>query len=190
MSYVRYFNAGARMLLVWTVVLGLAYPVAVWAIGQVAFNEQANGSMLELDGQEVGSSLIGQSFDGPEWFHGRPSTSDYDPLATGASNLAADSRQLLRQVEKRRAAVAAEDGVDPGDVPPDALTASGSAVDPHISSEYARLQVARVAAERGLEEAQVASLVDDHNQGRALGFLGAPRVNVLELNLALEQLSG
>lgn len=189
MTYFRVFSAGARMLLVWTVVLGLAYPMAVWAVGQVAFNHQANGSMLELDGQSVGSSLIGQSFDGPGWFHGRPSASDYDPLATGASNLAAGSPQLLELVESRKAAVAAEEEVDPGRVPPDALTASGSAVDPHISPEYARLQIARVAAARGLERSQVAALVDEHTQDRSLGFLGTPRVNVLELNLALEQSS-
>lgn len=189
MSFLRVVGTSARMLLTWTVVLGLAYPMAVWAIGQAAFNHQANGSMLELDGREVGSSLLGQNFDGPQWFHSRPSASDYDPLATGASNLAADSPQLLEQVESRKAAVAALEGVAPGRVPPDALTASGSAVDPHISPEYADLQVARVAAERGLDEAQVMALVEKHTQDRSLGFLGAPRVNVVELNLALDQLS-
>jgi K+-transporting ATPase ATPase C chain len=189
MTYLRYLSAAARMLLLWTIVLGLAYPVAVWGVGQVAFRHQANGSMVELDGEQVGSSLIGQSFDGPEWFHPRPSVSDYDPLATGTSNLAADNPTLFKQVEQRRAAAAAEDGVDPGAVPPDALTASGSAIDPHISPEYARQQVARVAEQRGLDESDVAALVEEHTQGRSFGFLGAPRVNVVELNLALEQLS-
>ena len=111
-------------------------------------------------------------------------------MATGASNLAADSPKLLKQVEKRKAAVVLEDSVIPTDVPADAVTASGSAIDPHISPEYARLQVARVASERGLDETAVSALVEEHVQDRSLGFLGAPRVNVVELNLALDQLSG
>ena len=189
MSYLRYLSTGARMLLLWTLVLGVVYPLAVWGVGQVAFRAQAHGSMLELDGTPVGSSLVGQTFDGPEWFHSRPSVSDYDPLATGASNLAADNPTLLRQVERRKAAVAEAEGVSPTEVPADAVTASGSGIDPHISPEYARLQVARVAAQRGLTEDTVMGLVDEHTSGRTLGFLGAPRVNVVALNLALEQLS-
>ncbi len=123
--------------------------------------------MIERDGEVVGSSLIGQTFDGPEWFHSRPSAAGdgYDPLASAGSNLGPESEDLLAAVEERRAAVAAEDGVDPADVPPDALTASGSGLDPHISPEYAYQQVDRVADERGLEADEVRGLVDDHRRG-------------------------
>ena len=186
----RYLVASLRMLLVMTIIIGIAYPLTVWAIGQVAFHDKANGSMLEKDGSVVGSSLIGQAFDGPEWFQGRPSADDYDAMASGASNLAPTSDKLLSQVEKRRATVSTDNTVDPGDVPPDAVTASGSGLDPHISPEYAQLQVARVADARGLDPTDLSRLVQQHTQGRTLGFLGEPRVNVLELNLALEQMSG
>ena len=185
----RYLGAALRMLLVMTVILGVAYPLTVWAIGQVAFHDKANGSMLERDGSLVGSSLIGQTFEGPEWFQSRASAADYDAMASGASNLAPTSDKLLGQVEKRRATVAAENAVDPGDVPPDALTASGSGLDPYISPAYAQLQVERVADARGLDSASISALVEENTQGRTLGFLGEARVNVLELNLALEQMS-
>jgi K+-transporting ATPase ATPase C chain len=186
---VRYLGASLRLLLVMTVILGVAYPLTVWGIGQLAFNDSANGSMVELNGSPVGSSLIGQDFAGPEWFQGRPSAGDYDALASGASNLAATSGQLLSQVEQRRANASGDNSVEPSDVPPDALTASGSGLDPHISPQYAHLQVARVADARGMNPADVTALVDEYTQDRSLGFLGEPRVNVLELNLALEQLS-
>jgi K+-transporting ATPase ATPase C chain len=184
----RYLGASIRMLVVLTVVLGLAYPLAVWGIGQVAFRDGANGSLLERDGTVVGSSLIGQSFEGPEWFQARPSASGYDAMASGASNLAPTSDKLLAQVERRKAALFEDDGVGVGALPPDALTASGSGLDPHISPEYAQLQVDRVAQSRGLDRSAVANLVDEYTTGRTLGFLGEPRVNVVELNLALEQL--
>lgn len=183
--------AGLRVLLAFTVVLGLGYPLVVTGISQLLFNDQANGSMIERDGEVVGSSLIGQTFDGPEWFHSRPSAAGdgYDPLASAGSNLGPESEDLLAAVEERRAAVADEDGVDPADVPPDALTASGSGLDPHISPEYAYQQVDRVADERGLEADEVRGLVNDHLEDRILGFLGGERVNVLELNLAVDALS-
>ncbi|RJK97573.1 potassium-transporting ATPase subunit KdpC [Vallicoccus soli] len=184
--------AGLRVLLLLTVLLGVAYPLAVTAVAQVAFPRQAHGSMIELDGRTVGSSLVGQAFEGPEWFHGRPSAAGdgYDALASGASNLGPENPDLLAAVEERRAAVAAQDGVDPDDVPPDALTASASGLDPHVSPEYARQQADRVASARGLDPAEVRGLVEEHVQGRTLGVLGAPRVNVLELNVALERRSG
>ncbi len=185
----RYVGASLRMLAVMTVIVGVAYPLTVWAIGQLAFNDSANGSMLEMDGSPVGSSLIGQDFVGAEWFQGRPSAGDYDALASGASNLAATSGQLLSQVEQRRANASGDNSVEPSEVPPDALTASGSGLDPHISPEYAHQQVARVADARDMDPADVTALVDEYTQGRVLGFLGEPRVNVLELNLALEQAS-
>jgi potassium-transporting ATPase KdpC subunit len=183
--------AGLRVLLAFTIVLGLGYPLAVAGISQLLLNDQANGSLVERGGEVVGSSLIGQTFDGPQWFHSRPSAAGegYDPLATAGSNLGPESDELLALVEERRLAVAAEDGVDPADVPPDALTASGSGLDPHISPTYAYQQVDRVAAERSLAAADVRALVDDFVQGRPLGFLGAEHVNVLELNLALDELS-
>jgi K+-transporting ATPase ATPase C chain len=173
-----------------TLVLGVAYPLAVWGVGQVAFRAQANGSMVQYNGQPVGSSLIGQNFDGPEWFHPRPSAAGdgYDAMSSGASNLAPTSQKLLGLVESRRVQAAEENGIEPDLIPPEALTASGSGLDPHISPEYAALQAERVARARGLDTDQVRTLVDQNTQGRVLGFLGEPRVNVLELNLALENL--
>jgi potassium-transporting ATPase KdpC subunit len=191
-NMVRQSWAGLRVLLAFTIVLGLGYPLVVAGISQLLLNDQANGSLVQRDGEVVGSSLIGQIFEGRHWFHSRPSAAGdgYDPLATAGSNLGPESDELLALVEERRLAVAGEDGVDLADVPPDALTASGSGLDPHISPEYAYQQVERVAAERGVDPAEVRALVEDHVEGRVLGFLGAERVNVLELNLALDELSG
>jgi K+-transporting ATPase ATPase C chain len=128
----------------------------------------------------------------PAYFQSRPSAAGagYDPLSTSASNLGPENKDLIAAVKERRAAAAALDGVSPSTVPPDALLASGSGLDPHISPAYAEQQVRRVARERSLPVAQVRRLVDEHTQSRVLGFLGEPRVNVLELNLALDQLSG
>ena len=187
-----------RAVLVFTVLLGILYPLAVTGIGQLAFPAQANGSMLTADGKAVGSSLIGQAFtaeDGtplPQYFQSRPSASGqdgYDAMASGGSNLGPSNSDLLAQIRQRRAAIAAFEGVDPSLIPPDALTASASGLDPQISPEYALLQVRRVADARGLSDAAVHALVESRIQGRDLGFLGEPRVNVLELNLALDRLS-
>ena len=183
--------ASVRMVLVLTVLLGVAYPLAVTGLAQVAFPGRANGSLVERGGRVVGSSLVGQSFGrDPRYFQSRPSASGYDPLASGASNLGPESPVLLRQVERRRASVARLDGTDPADVPPDAVTASGSGLDPHISPEYAAQQVARVARARGMDESEVRRLVAENTDGRALGFLGEPGVNVLMLNLALDAQPG
>ena len=189
-GYLRQAGTAVRFLLFATLVLGVAYPLVVWGIGQVAFSSQANGSMMEQDGQVVGSSLIGQRFDGPEWFHPRPSAAGdgYDAMSSGASNLGPTSQDLLSLVEERRLEAAEENGVAPDQIPPEALTSSGSGLDPHISPEYAALQMDRVADARGLSSEEVRGLVDQNTQGRVLGFLGEPRVNVLELNLALENL--
>ena len=185
-SFIRQSLAGLRLLLVLTVVLGLAYPMAVYGVGRLV-PDRADGSMLTVDGSVVGSRLIGQAFDGDEWFLPRPSVAGdgYDPLASGASNLGPENPDLLATVTERKQAVADREGVDPSEVPADAVTASGSGLDPDISPEYALLQVDRVARVRGLEPTVVRQLVDDHVQGRDLGFLGEPRVNVLELNAAL-----
>ena len=185
-SFLRQSLAGLRLLLVLTVVLGLAYPMAVFGVGRLV-PDRADGSMLTVDGSVVGSRLIGQAFDGDEWFLPRPSVAGdgYDPLASGASNLGPENPDLLATVTERKQEVADREGVDPSAVPADAVTASGSGLDPDISPEYARLQVDRVARARGLDPDAVRQLVDDHVKGRDLGFLGEPRVNVLELNAAL-----
>jgi K+-transporting ATPase ATPase C chain len=181
-----------RLLLAMIVILGIAYPLVVFGIGQLVANNAANGSpVTNSTGTVVGSELIGQQFDGAQWFAGRPSAAGdgYDAMSSSGSNLAADSPDLLAQVNERRAAIAKADGVDPADVPPDALTASGSGLDPDISPAYAQLQVNRIATARGLPADQVRELVESHTQARALGFIGEERVNVLDLNVALQQLS-
>ncbi|HEX6955111.1 MAG TPA: K(+)-transporting ATPase subunit C [Agromyces sp.] len=186
-----------RAMLVFTAVLGLAYPLAVTVIGQVALPAQANGSLVRnADGEVVGSAFIGQSFTDaageplPEWFQSRPSAAGdgYDGGASGGSNLGPENEDLVVAITERRAAAAALEGVDEVDVPADAVTASASGLDPHISPEYALLQVDRVAEARGLDEADVRALVDDFVQAPDLGFLGSPTVNVLSLNLALAEM--
>jgi K+-transporting ATPase ATPase C chain len=185
--------AALRMLLVMTVLLGLAYPLAMTGFAQVAFPGRADGSIVKKDGTAVGSSLIGQSFDGnPEYFQSRPSAAGdgYDPMASSASNLGPENKDLIAAIEERRQAAVELDGTDPDDVAPDALLASGSGLDPDISPEYAEQQVARIARERGLSEDAVRELVDENTAGRQLGFLGEPHVNVLKLNMALDEADG
>jgi K+-transporting ATPase ATPase C chain len=189
----RQLQAAVRAVLVFTVVLGIGYPVVVTGVAQVIAPGRADGSLVEVGGEVVGSSLLGQSFtdaDGnplPQYFQSRPSASDYDPLASGGSNLGPNSEELAGLIEERRLAVAELEGVDPADVPADAVTASASGLDNGISPEYAALQVGRVAAERGASVEDVQALVDEATVGRGLGFIGAPYVNVLELNLALDR---
>jgi potassium-transporting ATPase KdpC subunit len=184
-----------RALLVLTVALGVGYPLVVLGIGQLALPAQANGSLVRVDGEVVGSALVGQSFadaDGtplPEWFQSRPSSSGYAGEASVASNYGPENADLLAYIEAQRAAIAELEGVDPAEVPVDAVTTSGSSLDPHISPAYALLQVARVAEARGLGEAEVRDLVEAHIQARDLGYLGEPTVNVLELNAALAALA-
>lgn len=185
-SFLRQSLAGLRLLLLLTVLLGVVYPVAVYGVGRLV-PDRADGSMLTVDGMVVGSRLIGQPFEADEWFSSRPSAAGdgYDPLASGASNLGPENPDLLASVEDRMQQVAAREGVDASAVPADAVTASASGLDPDISPAYARLQVDRVAQARDLDPAVVRRLVDDHVGERALGFLGEPHVNVLELNAAL-----
>lgn len=193
---VRNHLAALRMLLVLTVITGVLYPLAVTGVAQAAFRHQAEGSRIKADGHVVGSGLIGQNFDlmkngrdtgrpDPRFFQPRPSAGGYDPAASGASNLGPNDPRLVRTIEERKAAVAAFDGVRPKDVPADAVTASGSGLDPDISERYAHQQVARVARARGLEPAAVRRLVARNTHSRALGFLGQSYVNVVELNLDL-----
>ena len=192
MPVVRQFLAGVRALLVLTVVLGLAYPLAMTGIGQLLFHDHANGSVVSVDGRAVGSTRLGQSFIGSRWFHPRPSAAGpagYDALASGGSNLGPSSPQLAANITRARAAAAAANGVAARSVPPDAVTASASGLDPDISPPYAYEQVDRVARVRGLEPGVLRRLVAAQVTGRTLGFLGEPRVNVLELNLALDRLT-
>jgi K+-transporting ATPase ATPase C chain len=185
-------------MLVLTVILGIAYPLLVTGLGRL-MPARADGSVVtDADGTVVGSSLIGQSFtdaDGAPlvaYFQSRPSAAGegYDAAASSGSNLGPENPDLVAAVEERRAAVAELEGVDPADVPVDALTASGSGLDPHISPAYAELQVPRVAGERGLSEDEVRGLVAAATTGPALGVLGQAGVNVLELNVALDRLAG
>jgi K+-transporting ATPase ATPase C chain len=172
-----------------TVLLGVLYPLAVLGVGQALFHREAEGSLLVVDRTVVGSALLGQAFEGPEWFHGRPSAAGYDATASGASNLGPTSPALVDNVTARVAAYRTENRL-PGStlVPVDAVTASGSGLDPHISIANAGLQVDRVARARGVEPSVVRRLVDRETDGRTLGVLGEPRVNVVALNAALAAL--
>ncbi|MCN9242296.1 potassium-transporting ATPase subunit C [Streptomyces sp. RY43-2] len=210
----RLLGAGLRALLVLTLVTGVVYPLVVTGVAQAFFPGKANGSRVGADGKVVGSSLIGQSYDLPstkgdqppapdlKWFQGRPAhglgtntvNTRYKLLVSGATNLAADTKALREQVEAARAAVVEDNSVpgytvEPSDIPADAVTSSGSGLDPDISPQYARIQVHRVAVRNGLPVERVAKLVEEHTQGRTLGFMGEPRVNVLALNTALRDLT-
>ncbi|WP_069884434.1 potassium-transporting ATPase subunit C [Streptomyces luteocolor] len=210
----RLIGAGLRALLVLTVICGVLYPLAVTGVAQALFHDKANGSEVTADGRVVGSELIGQRYDLPlkkgqetaepdlKWFQPRPSNglgensvnTQYKLLLSGATNLAGDNKDLIRQVKDAKAAVIKDNStpghpVKPSEVPAEAVTSSGSGLDPHISPAYADLQVRRVAEKNHLGVAQVRKLVDEHTDGRILGFIGEPRVNVLQLNVALKELT-
>lgn len=175
--------------LVTVVLLGLVYPVVIWAAGVALFPFQANGSLVVRGGKPVGSAIVGQLWTKPRYFHGRPSAAGkngYDPTSTGGTNLAPTSKKLIDATKATIAALKKENPNAVGAPPIDLVTSSGSGIDPDISPEGAAYQVARVAAARGLSPAAVQALVDAHTQGRTLGFLGEPRVNVFELNRALD----
>ncbi|BAC68627.1 potassium-transporting ATPase subunit C [Streptomyces avermitilis] len=209
----RLLWAGLRSLLVLTVVTGVLYPLAVTGVAQGLFSDQANGSEIKADGKVVGSSLIGQAYNLPlkkgqetpepdlKWFQGRPANglgtnsvnTQYSLILSGATNRSGDNADLIKWVKDAKAAVVkdnstADHKVKPSDVPADAVTSSGSGLDPDISPEYADLQVHRIAEQNHLAVAPVQKLVDEHTDGRTLGFIGEPRVNVLELNIALKEL--
>jgi K+-transporting ATPase ATPase C chain len=180
----------AALMLLWlTLLTGLAYPLAMTALGQALFPAKAAGSLLARDGVVVGSSLIGQPFSADRFFHGRPPAAargGYDAAASAGSNLGPSNPALAQAVAGRAARSAAQNGGGP--VPMDLATASGSGLDPHISPEAAAFQARRVAQARGMSLEAAARLIERHSQGRLMGFWGSPRVNVLELNLDLEAL--
>lgn len=181
-------------LVVLSVLTGVIYPLVITGIAQVGMKDKADGSLIEVDGHVVGSSSIGQLWDGEEWFHGRPSAVDYDASASSGSNLGPTSQELADQITERVAAILALEGpyhpdLSAADIPPDLVTTSASGMDPDISVASADLQAARIAAVRGLTLDQVMALIENHTEGKELGFLGQPRVNVLKLNLALDRLA-
>jgi K+-transporting ATPase ATPase C chain len=188
----RQLPAAIGMLIIFTVLTGVLYPLVVTAIGQIAFQDKAEGSLVEVDGRVVGSSLIGQNFTAPEYFHPRPSAAGdgYDAAASSGSNLGPTNPDFLSTVAERVHAYRDENGLaDDARVPVDAVTASASGLDPHISVANAELQAPRIAEARGLDLDTVLDLVDDHTAGRDLGFLGEEGVNVLELNVALDEVA-
>jgi potassium-transporting ATPase KdpC subunit len=175
------------MTLATTVLLGIVYPLTVTALAQLLFPARANGSLILSNGKTIGSHLIGQPFTSPGYFHSRPSAAGragYDGTQSGGSNLAATNKALVAEVATRAQALRTENPNAP--VPIDLVTASGSGLDPDISPTAAEFQIPRVARERGMSEAAVRAIVQKHTAGRQLGFLGEPRVNVLELNLELD----
>ncbi|MFF1449786.1 potassium-transporting ATPase subunit C [Streptomyces sp. NPDC058274] len=209
----RLLWAGLRALLVLTVVCGVIYPLAITGVAQGLFPDKANGSEIESNGQVVGSSLIGQAYNLPlkkgqetpdpdlMWFQGRPQNglgtntvnTQYKLILSGATNRSGDNADLIKWVKDAKAAVIKDNSVNgytvkPSQVPADAVTSSGSGLDPDISPQYADIQVHRIAEKNGLSVAQVQKLVDEHIDGRTLGFIGEPTVNVLELNIALKAL--
>jgi K+-transporting ATPase ATPase C chain len=201
---VRQHIAGFRILLVFTVVCGFIYPLVMLGVSQLAFHNQANGSMVSYNGKVVGSSLLCQEFVDakgnplPQYFQPRPSDAvvsgvknDYgcDPLYSSASNLGPTNPAEITDITEQQKAISAFDHVSVASIPADAVTASGSGLDPDISPANAAIQVDRVAAARHLPVAEVRALVAKFTQGRTLGFLGEPRVDVLTLNIALDQLS-
>ena len=184
-----------RAMIVITVVCGLLYPAVIWVIG-LAMPSQSNGSLVRDNGQVVGSSLIGQSFTDkkgnalPQWFQSRPSAAGagYDGAASSGSNYGPENKDLITAIKQRQTAIEKSDGVTVDQIPADAVTASGSGLDPDISEAYALIQVDRVAQARGLSTDAVRALVEKHVDGRPLGYLGEPTVNVLQLNIALAAL--
>ena len=174
------------MFIVLTVVVGIGYPFAVWGISQIAFPNQANGSLIVKNDKIIGSELIGQTFTSPGYFHSRPSAAGngYDAGASSGSNLGPTSKKLIDRINGDADSLHAENPNAP--VPADLVTTSGSGLDPHISPAAAEFQVSRVAKERNMTENDLRTIISQFSEGRQYGFFGEPRVNVLKLNLALD----
>lgn len=188
-AFLRQLRPAILAMAAFTVICGLVYPLTVTAVAQIGWGDTADGSLIERDGAVVGAELIGQPFISPQYFHPRPSAAGdgYDGSASSGSNLGPTNPDLLAVVSERVAAYRTENGLgDDTLVPVDAVTASGSGLDPHISVRNAELQAARVASARGMTLDDVLAMVDEHTAERALGILGDPGVNILELNLALD----
>ena len=191
-AFIRQLRPALMALAVFTVLLGVVYPLVSTMVGQIAFSDKADGSLIRRDGVVVGSELIGQTFTAPNYFHSRPSAAGagYDGAASSGSNLGPLNPDLLASVAERVAAYRQENSLSADvRVPVDAVTASGSGLDPHISVANARLQAARVATVRDIDLATVIALIGEHTDGRSLGVLGEPGVNVVTLNLALDELT-
>ncbi len=188
MNLSKQIYPAVALTIVLTVLVGIIYPFVVTGLSELFFKEKARGSLIERDGKVVGSRLIGQAFKGPGYFHSRPSASGwgYDATASGGTNLGPTSKRLIEeQVRKRSKELRAENPDVP--IPIDLVTSSGSGLDPHITPAAAEFQIPRVARERRMSEGKVKQLVQEHTEGRQFGVLGEPRVNVLELNLALDK---
>ncbi|MGA8045669.1 MAG: potassium-transporting ATPase subunit KdpC [Dermatophilaceae bacterium] len=180
----RQLTAAVKMLLVLTLLGGVLYPAAITLVG-LAVPDRANGSLVRVEGSVVGSSLLGQAADGPQWFQARPSASRHAGDASGGSNLGPSAAELAATVSKRTAALRAANPHAPASIPPDALTASASGLDPHISPDYARWQAPRIARATGIPLESLLEIIGAHTEGPALGFIGTDRVNVTELNAFL-----
>ena len=189
---VSQLRAALAAIIILTVLTGVIYPLVVTGVAQLVFPREANGSLIEENGTVVGSSLIGQNFDDPKYFWGRPSATNppYDGGNSGGSNLGPTNDDLIKAVAERIDKLKQADPENDAPIPVDLVTASGSGLDPHISPAAAEYQVGRVARVRGIDPNRARALVREHTEGRTFGFLGEPRVNVLELNLALDKLKG
>lgn len=184
---IKNFITSILLILVFTVMLGVVYPLAVWSVGQAVFPEKANGSLIEKNGKIVGSELIGQQFSENKYFHSRPSAAGngYDASASSGSNLGPTSKKLIDRVKTDAESLQSENPQT--QIPADLVTTSGSGLDPHISPEAAQFQIPRVAKERGISEADLQKIVQTFTENRDFGILGEPRINVLKLNLALDE---
>ncbi len=189
MNLLKQIYPATAITIVLSVLLGIVYPLVITGLAQVIFPSQAGGSLIQKDGKVIGSRLIGQPFTGPGYFHSRPSAAGtgYDATASAGTNLGATSQKLLDSIKATSESLAEENPNVP--IPVDLVTSSASGLDPHITPAAAEFQVPRVARERGLSVDEVRRLVREHTEGRQLGLLGEPRVNVLELNLALDQIA-